>query len=441
MERQTSLSDLLDECQVDVSIVGGMLDRLQKFTEPFALCLQRQEQMDHLRQCLGGLLSNLNRKNAESIAYRYDLDRKAIQHFVGTSPWDHKPLIAELRRQVAETIGEADAVLVFDPSGVVKCGKSSVGVARQWIGRVGKIENGQVGIYLGYVGRQAETLIDHRLFLPQEWTRDRKRCRRGGVPKEVRFQTRHDLALAMLDEHGAHLPHAWVAGDDEMGRSARFRGDLRQRQQRYVLAVPSNTKIHDLEAPPVLTASGRQKRYHFQQVRTWREQLAEEAWTTVEICDGAKGPLRVSVISCRVIAQTKRAKDRIEERLVIIRTQAGGSVKYDYYLSNAAADVPLAELARVAQAEHRIEECFRRAKSEAGLADYEVRTWIGWHHHQTLALLSMWFLVRETLEGKKRNASDHRSADPGDLGDALVLPNRHWQTNTDRRRSYSATRA
>ena len=118
-------------------------------------------------------------------------------------------------------------MLVFDPSAFPKKGAESVGVQRQWCGRLGKVDNCQVGVYLGYVSSKEHALVDFRLYLPREWTRSRKRLHKAGVPREVRFRTRHELALEMLDVRGASLPHAWVAGDDEMGRSSWFRGELR----------------------------------------------------------------------------------------------------------------------------------------------------------------------------------------------------------------------
>ena len=140
-------------------------------------------------------------------------------------------------------MGEPDGVLVFDPSSFAKKGTESVGVQRQWCGRLGKVENCQVGVYLGYVSREDHALVDFRLYLPREWTGDRKRMNKAGVPKDVRFRTRHELALDMMDEQGDLLPHPWIAGDDEMGRSSWFRQELRSRGESYLLAVPSNTLV------------------------------------------------------------------------------------------------------------------------------------------------------------------------------------------------------
>jgi SRSO17 transposase len=142
-------------------------------------------------------------------------------------------VLRELACQVGTQLGEADGVLVFDPSAHPKKGTESVGVQRQWCGRLGKIDNCQVGVYLGYVSRLEQALVDMRLYLPESWARDRKRRTKAGVPQDVRFQTRHELALAMLDDKGPLLPHGWVTGDDEMGRSTHFRRALRGRNEHF----------------------------------------------------------------------------------------------------------------------------------------------------------------------------------------------------------------
>ena len=203
-----------------------------------------------MEEYITGLVSNVKRKNIETIAYLHEQDRQPLQKFIGQRVWDERPMIGELVRQVGAALGERDGVLVFDPSGVLKQGKASVGVARQWCGRAGKVDNCQVGVYMGYVARQEHALVDTRLYLPEEWTKDKKRRKAAGVPETVRFRTRHDLALEMLREHRAALPHAWVTGDDEMGRNSHFRDELREMNEQYLLAVPSNTLVRDLDAAP-----------------------------------------------------------------------------------------------------------------------------------------------------------------------------------------------
>jgi len=411
MERryQVRLQELLEDAVVDPEQCHGMLSRLSQFVEPFAACLVRSKQRMLARQYVAGLASQMKRKNVESIAYHHDQDRQMLQKFIGQYTWDHRPLVAELVRQVGAALGRADAVLVIDPSAFAKKGTESVGVQRQWCGRLGKVDNCQVGVFLAYVSAEEQALVDMRLYLPKSWARSKTRRAKAGVPAEVKFRTRHKQALEMLDEHADALPHAWVAGDDEMGKVPEFRGELAARHERYLLAVPSNTLVRDLEAePPVYSGRGRHPKSPWQRADKWCGTLAQEAWTTIDVRDGEKGPLTVEATKVLVRAKTAPGKGYDETLIVIRERQADGSMKHDYYLSNAPPDTPLAEFARVAKAAHRIEECLHRAKSEAGLADYEVRTWRGWHHHQTLSLLATWFLTQETRQGKKIHAGDHR---------------------------------
>jgi SRSO17 transposase len=297
-------------------------------------------------------------------------------------------------------------VLVCDPSAFPKKGTASVGVQRQWCGRLGKIDNCQVAVYLGYATRVEHALVDGRLYLPKEWAQDAKRRAQAGVPKEVRFRTRHELALQLLDDHGSHLPHAWVTGDDEMGRYGWFRAQLRQRHEPYLLAVPSNTSVRDLIAkPPPYQGRGRQPAVPFQRVDHWAAAQPADAWQTLAVRDGETGPLLVQGVRTLVPSRSDGRAADVAEWLVVFREQqSDGSWKHDYLLSNAALTTPLAEFARVFKAEHCIEECLQRAKSEAGLAAYQVRTWAGWHHHQALSLVATWFLTQETRRGKKIHA-------------------------------------
>jgi len=407
------LLEMRQDAEVRPGLLRGLLPRLEAFLGPFVASLQRSEQRRNAQTYVHGLLSDLDDKNAEAIAYLHDQERQALQKFVGQAPWDERPLVAELARQVGDRLGEADGVLVFDPSAFPKKGTESVGVQRQWCGRLGKVDNCQVGVYLGYASRCEHALVDCRLFLPREWATDRRRRRQAGVPRAVRFRTRHQLALEMLDEHGQALPHGWVAGDDEMGRSSWFRRQLRRRNESYLLAVPSNTLVRDLAAePPPWGGRGRRPQVPFVRADRWCAAVPEGWWQTVEVRAGEKGPLTVQMTRVLVQARTEGRPEEAPELLVVFRErQADGTLKHDYLLANSGAVcAPVAELARVFKAEHRIEECLERAKGEAGLADYQVRTWEGWHHHQALALLATWFLTEETRRGKNPDPCPDRAA-------------------------------
>ena len=416
MERrfQARLGELLDGAEVHPGLLRGALSRLEAFLEPFARSLLSPEQRANALHYTQGLLSDLRHKNAESIAYLHDSERQGLQKFLGQADWDDRPLRAELARQVGRELGEADGVLVFDPSAFPKKGTHSVGVARQWCGRLGKVDNCQVGVYLAYASREDHALVDVRLYLPREWTRSRKRLNEAGVPRGVRFRTRHELALQMLDEHGRLLPHRWVTGDDEMGRSSWFRRELRSRGERYLLAVPGNTLVRDVLAPePPYSGQGRRRKTPFVRADAWSAALAEGAWETFEVRDGEKGPLVTQ--AARTLVQAKEAGkvSGVAETLVVFRERQGnGTWKHDYMLSDTLAGATVAEFARVYKAEHRVEDCLKRAKSEAGLGDYQVRTWEGWHHHQALSLLATWFLTEETRRGKNPDPRVDGAASP-----------------------------
>ena len=272
--------ELLDECRVPAEVFKGLMPRLGRFLEPFVESLCREEQCQHAVTIVRGLLSDLKRKNVESIAYRFEQDRMGLQRFLGFSGWNEKPLQEELVRQVGEQLGEEDGVIVFDPSAFPKKGSESVGVAKQWCGRLGKVENCQVGVFMGYVSSKEHALVDTRLYLPKEWTQDKARLQKAGVPKDRRgHRTRHKLCLEMLAENGSKLPHAWIVGDDELGRPYSFRRRLDRIKERYLLAVPSNTLIRDLDAPePPYSGRGRRPRRAWTRVDGWAASRDDADW-------------------------------------------------------------------------------------------------------------------------------------------------------------------
>src|SRR4051812_27780811 len=254
---------LLQEAQIPATALAGWPRRLEAFLGRYLPCFYRQEQRDLATVVLAGKLSNLERKTAEPIAYQAGRHRKPVQHFVGAGKWDDDAVLEELREHVAVELGDADAALLLDASAFVKSSRASCGVERQWCGRLGKIDNCQVGVFVGYASRRGRTLVDRQLYLPEAWADDAERRLQGQVPADVVFQTKLDIALALL-ERCAALPHGWVLGDDEFGRSAAFRLALRRRRERYLLDVPGNPLVRDLEARP---ADGRKP--PFERVDAW----------------------------------------------------------------------------------------------------------------------------------------------------------------------------
>src|SRR5271156_5418564 len=344
---ESRLDEMMDQAEVTPELLRGLLPRLTLFLEPFLQSLSGLEKKQRALEYTTGLISGLEHKTGEGVAYLYEQDRQGIQKFIGQMPWDHQPLLRTPAADVGNDLNEPDGVIVFDPSAFAKKGNKSVGVARQWCGRLGKVENCQVGVYMGYVTRIEHTIVNVRLYLPEDWAKDKARRAEAGIPKTIRFQTRHQLAMEMLKECGRVLPHSWIAGDDEMGRPSAFRRDLRTLGERYLLAVPSNTLIRDIEAPaPVYSGRGRHPKNAFMRVDKWCSMLPEDAWTKIDVRDGEKGPLVIEAVKCRVQARTDTGGTGSDEVLFITRKRKfDNTYKIDYYLSNATADVKLSELA------------------------------------------------------------------------------------------------
>jgi len=403
-DRGDCVEELLGDCETFPEDLMDSLKGLRNFSSSYLAKLPRKNQRQHGEIFLDGLLSDLDRKSVEPIAERAKQDRWLLQYFVGQSPWRHEPLLDELCRGVSEELGDPNGILVIDPSAFPKKGGHSVGVARQWCGRLGKQDNCQVGVFLGYKSNKGHTLVDERLFLPRKWAGDRAGRKKCGVPKGLRFKDARQLALEMVRERRQQLPHAWVTADDEFGRTRRFRKQLNEMGERYVLDVPSNTVVRDLKASPPRRKSSRgaAPKVPFMQARTWKDKVPKEKWEWIPIRAGTKGPIGVWAVGTRV--QTRKREGitvGTEEWLVVTKTDSKNP-DYRYHLSNAGEDVTLDKLVHVASARYWIEDCFERGKGEVGMDHYEVRTWLGWHHHMTFCLLGLFFL---TLEQRRLNKS------------------------------------
>ena len=278
---------------------------------------------------------------------------------------------------------------------------------------------------MGYVSRHNHALLDFRLSLPEDWARDAQRRAACHVPPEVRYHTRPEQCLEMLDTWGEQVPYGWVTGDDELGRHTQFRHELRERGERYVLGVPCNTTIRDLEAPlPVYAGCGRPSKAPWQSVTNWRQSLPDDVWTHLTVRDGEKGPVEMAMIRRRVQTRLERKRTGPAEWLVVTRrpltddgtwasrasrdaTDQDARYRYHYYLTPtdggevAFKEPSLGELGRVIKAGACIEASFKRGKGEVGMDEYQVRTWEGWHHHMALSLLAVWFLIGETHRGQQ----------------------------------------
>ncbi|MBI1188264.1 MAG: IS701 family transposase [Alphaproteobacteria bacterium] len=398
---------LLADAVLTPEAVRGCQDRLTDFLRRYLPRFRRIEQRANVVLVLRGLLSGLQRKTCEPIAVEAGVHRKPIQFLVGAGKWDDEAVMAELRRHVAEELADERAVLVLDATTFPKSGDDSCGVGRQWCGRLGKQENCQRGIFLAYAARGGYAPLDRQLYLPKDWADDPTRRTKTHVPEAIVFREGWRIAADLIRRCGPDLPHRWVTGDDEFGRPAQFRAWLRGEGERYVLDVPCDTIVRDREQDPPARQGGRGRGrvVPWCRVDAWVARQPETRWTRLTVRQGEKGPLRVDAMTVRV--RTK-LEQRIgpEERLVVMRT-VEAEPRIHYALSNASAEEPLEELVRARFERHRIEEVFESAKQETGLGHYEVRSWVGWHHHVTLSLLALWFLGCERRRLGGKNPGDH----------------------------------
>jgi SRSO17 transposase len=407
---------ILADAVVTPDAVRGRGDRLTVFLQRYLPRFYRVEQRATATLVIRGRIGGLERKTSEPIAIEAGLPRKPVQFFVGSGKWDDEAVMSELRAHVGEGLAEPDGVVVIDGSAFPKKGTESCGVARQWCGRLGKVDNCQVGVFLAYAAGNGYAPLDRRLYLPEDWANDPDRREKCHVPPEVPFREKSQIALDLLDRSLPGLAHGWITGDDEFGRASEFRAALRQREERYVLDVPCNTTVRDLERrrPPRKRAGvGRKREVPFVRADAWAAGQPESRWERITVRDGEKGPLAVEAMTVRVRAK-QEGRVGPEERLVVIR--AVGESRVDYALTNAGAEVPLAEVVRAQRQRHRIEEMFAAGNGEAGLDHYEVRSWVGWHHHMTLSLVALWFLCLERRQAGGENPGDHGAADPTDPG-------------------------
>lgn len=410
---------LLEQAQVDQARLRPCRGRLRCFIERYLPCFYRTEHRQHAQTILEGKLTDLQRKTVEPIAQQGQRPRRPLQHFVGAGLWSDETARSEMCRHVAEQIGDPDAVFVLDPSAFPKKGQQSCGVARQWCGRLGKKENCQVGVFLGYASCKGKTLLDAQLYLPEKRAQDQAHRDKTHVPAEVVFTKKWRIGLDLVLKRKDQLPHGWVCADDELGRVVAFRSALRLAQLRYVLDVPCHTNVRDLsDRRKVGGDSAKSCVPRWERADVWAARQPKKRWRRVRVKDGTKGPIEVDVLRQRV--QTKDEDDRAgtAETLTVLRS-VEPTPELWYTLSNDP-DVSPATAARVHTSRHGIEELFEEGNQEIGLSHYEVRSWTGWAHHVTLSLLALWFLQLERIRLGKKKSSDDSGASARDLHRAVT---------------------
>lgn len=398
------------ECNLLPGDVDNFVVELADYYHQFAAAFRRPEQVAKGAVYLRGLLGALPRKTTERIALDLACNVRSLQHFIGQSPWALEPITACHQQLVAETLGEPDGVALIDESGVVKQGDDSVGVGSQYCGAVGKVANSQNGVYLGYVSRKGYTIVAGRLFMLEQWfdaahAEKRQAC---GVPPDLTYQTKPQLALQLLQEAVARgtLPFQWVAADALYGDTPAFRDGVATLGKWYFTEIACSTLVwHRRPVTAVPPWKGRGKRptkerlvvptNHPWRVDQWAAHLPAKFWHRATIKEGSKGPLVCDFAFLRVTEA--RAGLPGPEVWLIIRRNVDDPTVIKYYFSNAPATTAPAEFVRLSGMRWPIESIFEEGKGEIGFDHYETRSWWGWHHHMLLTFLAHHFLVRLRL--------------------------------------------
>jgi SRSO17 transposase len=360
---------------------------LAELSERIGRHVRRAEVRQRLQRYLQGLLASVERKNGWQLAEALgESNAHGVQRLLAEADWDEEAVRDELRAYVLAHLGAERAVLVVDETGFLKKGKKSAGVARQYSGTAGRRENCQIGVFLLYASPKGHAFLDRALYLPEEWTADRVRCREAGIPEEVAFATKGELARTMLARALAAGVHAeWVVGDTVYGYDE-LRLWLDEQEQSYVVAVP--------ETHPVWVAGTQQP------VGYVAALLPPDAWAVLSAGEGSKGARLYEWAWLRLPAQAAAPPGRA--RWVLVRRSLSDPSKYAYYRAAGPGQTTLEDLVRVAGSRWRIEEGLEAAKGEVGLDHYEVRTWRAWYRYVTLALLAYAALL--VLQDQAREA-------------------------------------
>jgi len=352
--------------------------RLVALLEQMAPYFPNRRGRSRLAMYVRGLLSDVERKNGWQLAEEAgEATPYAMQQFLYRGGWDVDGLIREKRRYVMEHLGDPDGVLVGDETGFLKKGTHSVGVQRQYSGTAGRVENCQIGVFLGYVSRHGRALLDRELYLPKSWTEDRARCEAAGVPETVDFRTKPALLRAMLERAVAEaVPARWLAADSVYGDDPTLRAWLEARPMGYVLG----TSINDARMPINL---------HFRPLRTVIAELAESDWQRLSAGEGSQGP-RWYDWQLVELSVSSRPDWR---RALLVRRSISDPTDLKVHRCFYPEGTTLATLVQVAGCRWTIETDIEEAKGEVGLDEYEVRSWSGWYKHITLACLAHAFLA------------------------------------------------
>lgn len=340
-----------------------------------------------------------------------EVGHQSMQHMLTEGCVDWEGFGQQIAQEANELLGGVDAVLIFDESGFAKKGGSSAGVARQWNGRLGKVDNCQVGVFAALCRGDMATLVDTRLYLPEDWCNDGVRCQKAAIPADNRqFQSKTQLALDMLKVAMQRQIHfGYVGIDGGYGKEPAFLRGVDGQGCRFVADVHCDQTVypHDPEPQvPVWTGHGRQPIHRKpqcagQRVDLWATAQTADAWRRLTLREGEKGLLVADYLHAHIWVWDAEEENARCWHLLVRREVGADSISH-YCLSNAPLDTPWQELARVQAQRFFIEHSFREAKSECGMADYQVRRWDAWHNHMALVMLGTLFLVKQKKAGRQQ---------------------------------------
>jgi SRSO17 transposase len=392
-------------------------NELRGFHQQFADCFNRSESRDHFYNYMAGQFSDLERKSIEPIALAIkDGNVRAMQRFVSDAPWDDTNMGIKYRSMVNDDLGSPNGAIIFDESGFVKKGNDSIGVARQYCGTIGKVDNCQVGVFAAYTSGQGYSLIDKRLYIPEKWFADEYRIRREkcGLPKDTTFRTKPELASDMLREICSEniLPFKYVLADSVYGMSPDFIEAVEAIPGvTYFVSVTKKTQCW-LKKPLTIN-----QKYRWGGQTKTRTIVADSAgkpisvselaknihdyfWYRRTVSEGTKGPIVYEYTRRQVIL----AGDGLPQKNVwlLIRRTLGDNPEYSYFICNASSSVGLKTLVWLSGLRWAIEQCFEELKTDLGMDHYEVRKYMGWHHHILTCMMAHFFLWHLKIRlGKK----------------------------------------
>jgi SRSO17 transposase len=397
--------------------VENFIKELSGFHEEFSDCFSRSEPRENFFQYMVGQLSELERKSIEPIALTVEDGKvRSMQRFVSDVVWDESRMLHKYRSMVNEDMGDPNGVTIFDETGFVKKGDDSVGVARQYCGTVGKVENCQVGVFVAYASPEGYALLDKRLFIPEKWfsedyTARRKKCQ---VPEELEFKTKPELAVEMLQElqNQKTLPFKYIVADCLYGNSPEFIEAAESCVGKiYFISIPSDTQCW-LKRPITRT-----KKYKYRgevhskivlektekkpiTVETLAKNINDYFWYRRKVSEGTKGPIEYEFTKRQIIL----AKNGLPTKTVwlVIKRTIEDNPTYYYYISNAPISTRLKTFVWLSGMRWPIEQCFEETKTELGMDHYEIRKYAGWNHHILTCMLAHFFLWHLKIRlGKK----------------------------------------